>query len=48
MARQWYYAIDGVAAGMGHPGYGSPLHEQLERLKGAAFTAMVSLSTAAP
>ena len=48
MARQWYYAIDGVAAGMGHPGYGSRLEEQLERLKGAGFTAMVSLSTAAP
>jgi len=44
----WTYVIDGVLAGMGHPGHGRFLSERLAELHEAGFTAMVSLSTSAP
>ena len=48
MAAVWTFIIDGVLAGMAHPGYGPCLSERLAELRRAGFTAMVSLSASAP
>jgi len=48
MVAAWTFVIDGILAGMGHPGYGTSLSERLAELRRAGFTAMVSLSASTP
>ena len=48
MSARWDFVIEGVVAGMAHPGRGEVLRKRLRELTDAGFTGVVSLSASAP